>query len=73
MSLRSLSSDLVQVPGKIWDFVVHMVYKRTFTYNSRRTFASRPGDRGSIPGRDRPKSFKLVVTALLPLLTGPRS
>ena len=30
-----------------------------------RTFASYAGDRGSIPGRDRPKSSKQVVTAPL--------
>ena len=29
-----------------------------------RAFASYVGDRGSIPGRDRPKSLKQVVTAL---------
>ena len=31
-----------------------------------RAFVSHAGDRGSIPGRDRPKSSKLVVRAPLP-------
>ena len=31
-----------------------------------RAFASHAGDRGSIPGRDRPNSLKQVVTAPLP-------
>ena len=31
-----------------------------------RAFASFAGNRGSIPGRDRPKSLKQVVTAALP-------
>ena len=33
---------------------------------SGRAFASCAGDRGLIPGRDRPKSLKQVVTAPLP-------
>ena len=32
---------------------------------SGRAFASHPGDWGSIPGRDRPKSIKQVVTTPL--------
>ena len=35
-------------------------------HNRRVGFASHAGDRGSIPGRDRPTSLKQVVTAPLP-------
>ena len=34
-----------------------------------RPFAFHAGDRGSIPGQDRPRSFKQVVTAPLPNAT----
>ena len=37
---------------------------------SGRAFASHVGDRGSIPGRDRPKLLKQVVTAPLPSALG---
>ena len=35
-------------------------------WHSGRTFVSLAGDRGSIPGRDIPKTLKQVVTAPLP-------
>ena len=42
--------------------------KAPFRWCSGRTLASHVGDRGSISGRDRTKSLKQVVTALLTTL-----
>ena len=47
-------------------------FARPYTFDkpprwlSGRAFASHAGDRGSIPGRVRPKLLKQVLTALLP-------
>ena len=46
-------------------------FARSYTFDkppwwlSGRAFASHAGDHGSIPGRDRPKLLKHVLTALL--------
>ena len=47
-------------------YFVYLFYSHHYYTLRVRAFASHAGDRGSIPGRDKPKSLKQVVTAPLP-------
>ena len=49
---------------RCWQWIC--VQSKPPRWRKGRSFASHTGDRGSIPGRDKPKSLKQVMTAPLP-------
>ena len=54
--LQNDTQDINNMPPDLWS------RGRKKYENVERSFASHVGDKGSIPGRDRPKSWKQVVT-----------